>query len=70
LGTNSGASGDKMNDGVFPETTGSPVTADNIALPVFGVNGCASGEKEEAGWSLTLSTGSSAEPSCTSRQHN
>jgi len=46
FGTNSGAFGDKTPDAVFPHSAGSTGITDNIPVLVFGVNGCASGEKE------------------------
>jgi len=46
FGTNSGAFGDKIQDVVFPQTAGSSGITDNVPLLVFGVNGCASGEKQ------------------------
>jgi len=62
FGTNSGASGDKVQDEVFPQAASSSGVMDNMLPLVFGVNGCVLAEKEQAGESTAQSTGSTVEP--------
>ena len=47
FGTNSGAFGDRTCDIVLPDTSGSSKTVE-VKPPVLGMNGSASGEKDEA----------------------
>ena len=72
FGTNSGAFGDRAQDVAFPQTAGSSGIMGNVPLLVFGVNGCASGEKQYTGLreeSSTLSRPSTAESTHMSIRH-
>jgi len=69
FGTNSGAFGDKTCDIVFTDASGSSKTVE-VKPPFLGMNGSASGEKDEAACSLATSAESSAKSNHTSTQHD